>query len=180
MLKRILIFLLALCCCVPALADTYQGYNYDAWGESVPAPQNYLPTHSITLNETGKALKNPSDVFVWQEKLIYISDSGNNRIVVLDADYQLLREIAAYESETGSVELKNPTGIFVDQAGLLYICLPDEGRVVVLDGDNRLVREYGRPESDLLEENAVYKPNKVIANQLGTVFVLPRACIWVR
>lgn len=174
MLKRILIFLLALCCCVPALADTYQGYNYDAWGESVPAPQNYLPTHSITLNETGKALKNPSDVFVWQEKLIYISDSGNNRIVVLDADYQLLREIAAYESETGSVELKNPTGIFVDQAGLLYICLPDEGRVVVLDGDNRLVREYGRPESDLLEENAVYKPNKVIANRLGTVFVLPQ------
>mgnify|MGYP003313035579 CR=1 FL=1 len=157
MLKRILIFLLALCCCVPAFADTYQGYNYDAWGESVPAPQSYLPTHSITLNETGKALKNPSDVFVWQEKLIYISDSGNNRIVVLDADYQLLQEIAAYESDEGSVALKNPTGIFVDQAGLLYICLPDEGRVVVLDEGNRLVREYGRPESDLLEENTVYE-----------------------
>ena len=65
MLKRILIFLLALCCCVPALADPYQGYNYDAWGESVPAPQSYLPVQSITLNETGKAFKNPSDVFVW-------------------------------------------------------------------------------------------------------------------
>ena len=174
MLKRILIFLLALCCCGSALADTYQGYNYDAWGDSVPAPQSYLPIRSITLNDTGKALKNPSDVFVWQEKLVYISDSGNNRIVVLDDQFSLVKEISAYESGEGSIPLTNPAGIFVDGAGLLYVCLPDEGRVVVLDGNNTLVREYGRPESDLLEDTTVYKPNKVIANQLGTVFVLPQ------
>ena len=174
MMKRMLILLLALCCCGTALADTYQGYNYDAWGESVPAPQSYLPTRTITLSKTGTALKSPSDAFVWQEQLIYISDSGNNRIVVLDGEYQLVKEISAYESDEGSVALKNPTGVFVDQNGLLYICLPDEGRVVVLDGDNRLVREYGRPDSDLLDESTVYKPNKVIANQLGTVFVLPQ------
>lgn len=176
MLKRMLILLLALCTCIlPASAETsYQGYNYDAWGNSVPAPQSYLPVKTITLNETGKQFKNPSDVFVWQEKLIYISDSGNNRIVVLDENYQLCKEITAFESDAGSVSLKNPTGVFVDQAGLLYICLPDEGRVVVLDESNRLVREYGRPESDLLDESTVYSPNRVIANQLGTVFVLPQ------
>lgn len=36
MLKRILIFLLALCCCVPALADTYQGYNYEPGERAFP------------------------------------------------------------------------------------------------------------------------------------------------
>lgn len=174
MMKRLLIFLLALCCWGTAWADTYQGYNYDAWGNSVPAPQSYLPVQTVTLTETGKQFKNPSDVFVWQEKLIYISDSGNNRIVVLDENYQLQREVTAFESDGGSTALKNPAGIFVDQAGLLYICLPDEGRVVVLDGEDRLIREYGRPESDLLDDSMVYKPGKVIANQLGTVFVLPQ------
>lgn len=174
MLKRILIFLLALFCCGTALADPYQGYNYDAWGNSVPAPQSYLPVKAITLTETGKALKNPSDVFVWQEKLIYVSDSGNNRIVVLDDQFHLVKEITVFQHGNAAAGLKNPAGVFVDAAGLLYICLPDEGRVVVLDEDNRLVREYGRPVSDLLEDSAVYKPHKVIANQLGTVFVLPQ------
>lgn len=174
MLKRILILLLALCLCSGALADTYQSYNYDAWGDSVPAPQSYLPTRSVTLAESGKALKNPSDVFVWQEKYIYISDSGNNRILVLDKRYQVVKEITTFQSENGDVDLKNPTGIFVDGAGKLYICLPDEGRVVVLDENNTLLCEYGRPESDLMDANTVYKPNKVIANQLGTVFVLPQ------
>lgn len=176
MLKRMLILLLALCTCIlPALAEAaYPGYNYDAWGNSVPAPQSYLPAASVTLNETGTALKNPTDVFVWQEELVYISDSGNNRIVVLDADFRLVKEIAAFTDDSGETKLANPAGVFVDAEGLLYICLPDEGRVVVLDGENRLVRQYGRPESDLLEETAVYKPHKVIANQLGTVFVLPQ------
>lgn len=174
MFKKILIFLLTFCCGGTALADTYQGYNYDAWGESVPAPQSYLPVKAITLVETGLALKNPSDVFVWQESLIYISDTGNNRIVVLDDQYQQVRTISSYSDGAEVVEIKKPAGIFVDASGLLYICLPDEGRVVVLDEDDTLVREYGRPESDLLEDTAVYKPSKVIANQQGTVFILPQ------
>lgn len=176
MLKKVLILMLALCTLVlSASADTaYTGYNYDAWGESVPAPNSYLPVQTINLHESGTTLKSPSDLFVWQNQLIYISDSGNNRIVVLDADYQFVREIVAYQSEDGEVALQNPSGIFVDAQAQLYICLPDEEKVVVLDENNRLVCVYGRPDSDLLEDTTVYKPVRVIANQLGTVFVLPQ------
>ncbi len=174
-MKRLLIFLLVLCCVYQTAVSevSYSGYNYDAWGRSVPAPQSYLPARTVTLNDAGTALKNPTDIFVWHEQLIYLSDSGNNRIVVLDDDFNLLREVSSFVEDGSTTPLVNPTGLFVDDEGMLYVCLPDEGRVVVLDHESCLVREYGRPESDLLEETTAYKPNKVIVNQLGTVFVLP-------
>ena len=160
-----------------AVADrVYQGYIYDAWSNGVPAPNSYLPRSSTTgAEETGKAFRSPADLFVYQDNLVFVSDAGNNRIVVLDGKLRFVREISAYYDEAGAeTALKNPAGLFVDGKGQLYVCLPDEEKVIVLDGENRLLRVYGRPETDLLEDTAVYKPFRVIANQLGTVFILPR------
>lgn len=176
MLKRVFILWLTLCILVlPAAAETsYAGYNYDAWGQSVPAPNSYLPVCALDMAQTGTPLKAPSDVFVWNNERIYISDTGNDRILVLDTDYALVREIKGYTDTAGEGKIKSPAGIFVDQQGMLYICLPTENRVIVLDENDTLVRQYGRPETNLLEDTAEFKPVKVLANQLGTVFVLPQ------
>ncbi|MBE5786754.1 MAG: hypothetical protein E7324_04355 [Clostridiales bacterium] len=178
MLKRCMILIMAfVMIALPAMGEnTYPGYIYDAWGKSVPAPDSYLPAEVINgVAQTGKAFKSPADVFVHNEEFIYISDAGNGRIVVLDQNFAFVREVNKFFlPDGGEVKFKNPSGIFVDEKDQLYICLPDEGRVVVLDQEDKLVREYGRPDSDLLEENAEFKPDKVLANQLGTVFILPK------
>ncbi len=155
---------------------SYTSYIQDAWGDSVPAPDSYLPVRALNgLKETGKRFTKPSDVFVRDDEIIYLSDSGNNRVVVMDGELGFVREITGFTDSSGAlVSLKNPTGLFADGQGLLYICLPDEGRVIVLNEQDCLVAEYGRPDSDLLEENAEFKPDKVLANRLGTVFILPK------
>lgn len=156
--------------------SVYAGYIYDAWGNSVPAPNAYLPQTVVSgEKETGRAFRSPADLFVHDEKTVYISDAGNHRVVVLDEALGFVREITAYYDKEGvKREIRNPAGLFVDREERLYVCLPDEESVVVLDGENRLIRTYGRPDTDLLEPTARYKPVKVLANQLGTVFILPR------
>ena len=177
MFRKSIALLLTLLLLMTAVSESpYTSYTQDAWGNSVPAPDSYLPRAAFNcLAETGKALKAPSDLFVWNDRIIYVSDSGNDRIVVLDADYSCLRVIDRYTDRDGvEYAVKNPAGIFVDGESRLYICLPDEEKVVVLNAEDKLTAEYLRPETDLLDDNTRFSPEKVLANRLGTVFVLPK------
>ncbi len=173
----VLILLILLAAQSVAQADSvYVGFIYDAWSTGVPAPNSYLPAHVINgVAESGGNFRNLSDVYVYNDERVFLSDAGNNRIVVLDADLALVRVITQYiDAEGQNCKLANPAGLFMDREGLLYVCLPDEESVIVLDEEDRLVRTYCRPDTDLLDETAAFRPFKVIANQLGTVFVLPK------
>lgn len=177
MKKRWLCCLLLLCLCIQSVAQAaipYDGYVYDAWGNSVPAPVNYVPVRAVSgLELTGTALKNPADVFVSAEGLVYLSDRGNNRILILGSDLSLLTVMDTIILEDGTTEpLSGPAGLFVDENGQIYVCQPDEGRVALLDRDGRLIRSFTRPESNLMGDGIVYAPSSVLVNTLGTVFVL--------
>ncbi len=176
MKKRLLALLLALCCLpAGALAEApYAGYIYNAWAESVPAPINYLPESARDgMALCGKNFKNPDDVYVSPAGNVYVSDTGNDRVVVLSADLTHLRTVEEIAlPDGGSMPLKAPAGIFVDEAENLFIALPKEGRVVMLDESGLLQAEYVRPDSDLLDDNVIFSPTAVLCNRLGTVFVL--------
>lgn len=154
----------------------YNGYNYDAWGASVPSPNSYQPKalySGVDLSE--KVFNKPSDLFVTESGDIYISDTGNNRIVVVDKSFKLIRIIDSILTDDEKIQkLTAPEGIFVDDKNQVYVALPEEKRVVLLDGQNHLLQEFLRPESDLLEDNLEFKPNRVVVNKFGTVFILVR------
>jgi len=171
--------LLCICCIVGSIpaaqADIpYKGYIYDAWGNSVAAPTSYVFDRVYSgFDLNGKAFKNPSDLFVSSRNRVYISDSGNRQVLVCDEKMQLLQAVTSYFDPDGkAISLTTPRGLFVDGEENLYIALPEEEKVIKIDENLQLLQVFSRPESDLLEKDALFTVSKVVANEMGTVFVL--------
>ena len=78
-------------------------------------------------------LSEPKDLCVTEDRQVYILDSGNNRVVVLDEKLGLRKIIQEFTDQSGKITLDNPTGIFVDQKNLIYIADPNNACVWVSD-----------------------------------------------
>lgn len=151
----------------------YRGYCYDTWGEAVPALNGYQPVKGLTGDSVGAgSFKNPEDMFVDRENNLYILDTGNNRIVVLDAQYRLKNIIDHLEGPQGTESLNNATGLFVVSEKEIYVADRENGRVLILNQQGKILQSIGKPVSNMIAEDLVFKPKKVAVDRLGIVYIL--------
>ena len=170
-----LILVLIMLCAIPVSAQTspYEGYNYDAWGNSVAAPVGYKIDVLADMNRDEKlSFSKPSDLFIDNNGFVYISDTGHNRICICDADLNFVREITTLEKDGVVSPLNGPNGLFVDKQNNIYIALPEECRVVKITSEGKFLKEFLRPETDLINKDIEFKPTKVLVNNSETVFAL--------
>lgn len=110
-------------------------------------------------------LKSPSDIHIDAEDQIYIADTGNHRILVVDSEGYLKRIV-------GEGVLKQPTGVFVDDQGLIYAADSGANEVVQFDAAGNKVRSFGKPDSPLFGANTPYKPAKVAVDKRGNLYIV--------
>ncbi|WP_419874725.1 YIP1 family protein [Candidatus Pristimantibacillus sp. PTI5] len=158
----------------------YETYYKDGFGQLVKTQAAYIPAGIIGSNvriagtsgaaDAGKEAKlpfnQPKDIFVDEKDHIYIADTGNNRIVHLDAQGQYIREIKVEESP-----LKKPSGLYVDKSGEIYVADTGNNRVVRLDPEGKLLKAFGRPESSYLPAGFKYDPVNLIVDKRGFIYV---------
>ncbi|MBO0993494.1 YIP1 family protein [Bacillus sp. SD088] len=156
----------------------YDTFSVDGFGQTIftqPAyePSEVLATDIYVTDESGESvyssLKQPQDIFIDDNDEIYIADTGNNRVVHLDQDGELLREITLPDSP-----LNQPSGIFIDDKGDIYIADTGNKRVVRLDSEGNLIKEFGPPDSKYIDEKFVYEPINMIVDRRGFVFIVSR------
>ncbi|HZG88149.1 NHL repeat-containing protein [Paenibacillus sp.] len=170
---RILTLVLLSCCLLPAAASAdspYEGYIYDSLRNTPESINGYLYQDSIDGYEleTGP-FKEPSDLFVAKDDTLYIVDTGNNRIVHMDANLRVLRVIGP---EEGDGALSSPKGIYVAENGDMYVADTGNQRIVHYDKAGRFVKTYGKPDSPLLESGFTFSPAKVAYDKRGYVFAV--------
>jgi len=85
----------------------------------------------ITDSKVG-ALVLPTDVEVYQSR-IYIVDSGNNRVVVLNKDGKT--QFSFGREGKGEGEFQDPVGIGVDHEGLIYVADTGNHRIQIFSAD---------------------------------------------
>ena len=78
-------------------------------GDPVGAPRAYDLFQVADAAVIGTALKGPSDLCVSGDE-IYIADTGNNRIVVLDSGFRRVREWNGTDSPDGRLDFAAPEG----------------------------------------------------------------------
>lgn len=148
-------------------------YNYSYWRDSVAAPAAYEATRIIDGELLGVgSLKEPSDIYVLNNERIYILDSGNNRIIVTDANFKLIKVIDSFDNNGQIDRFSNPQGIFVTDDYHVYVADTGNKRVVHLDENLRAVTIIDSPESELLAENFEFKPAKIVVDKAGRIYVM--------
>lgn len=157
----------------------YTTYNYNYWNDIVYTPAAYEPEISITGNNLsyegtpiGK-FSSPQDICVSGDGLIYLCDTGNNRIVVLDSDMTTVEKIIEEFDNSGVKDSFNqPYGIAVSEANQIYIADSQNNRIVVLNKDGSLDRIISNPQSESLGEGYVFVPLKVTVDYADRVYCI--------
>ncbi|MGI6569550.1 MAG: hypothetical protein ACOX27_00550 [Caldicoprobacterales bacterium] len=168
--RTIVILLLLLIILCPASGHAQVEYDHVIDSDQrVPVPLTYKPVKVINyLGEEWGYLKAAEDLFMDARGIIYIADTGNNRILKMTREGEIITSITGPEDKP----LKDPRGVFVDKDGDLYIADTGNDRVVHLDPYGDFVEEFTRPDSELLPPNVSFDPNKVFVNSTGYIYII--------
>ena len=152
----------------------YNPYNYDYWENVVHTPAAYVPDGSITGITLGVgAFANPQDICVAPDGDLYIADTGNNRIVVVDAATQTVKKIIDSFENGGKTDTFNaPYGVCVSENEQIYIADKENQRIVVLELDGTFVKTVSDPQSDVLDEGFVFKPLKITVDYADRIYCI--------
>jgi uncharacterized protein (TIGR03663 family) len=96
----------------------------------------------------GRSLARPSAAAAGPGGLRYIADTGNDRVVVLDADGGFVRAFgsgcALARGECADGQLHAPAGIAIGPDGTVHVADTGNGRVVLFDARGRFLRHWSR------------------------------------
>jgi len=153
----------------------YDTYMYDYWEYIVFTPAPYVPGETISGITLGiGAFSDPQGIAVAFDDAVYIADTGNNRIVILEPDLRTVRDVITTFNNNGRTDSFNkPRGVAVSTDGLLYVADTENRRVIALDGFE-VVRTVSNPQSEMLPDDFDFVPFKVTVDFAGRVFVVAR------
>lgn len=158
-----------------ASAEGFYHYGYNRDGEPIEAPAAVEASFSITGESAGTTdFSNAQDLFIADDGTIYVADTGNNRIVLLDKNGKFLKETTAYvDCKTGKKEkFSKPSGIFVNANNDVYICDSGNERVVQLSQDGTNIMNVALKTADVLPKDFKFRPTKISVDHAGRIFVV--------
>lgn len=186
-------------------ATPYQTYTYSIDGKALLSPNAYLPEKLVDSTYMGllddsvmktiypnateaqrkakmKAIEGASDLETDDLGNVYIADTKNNRIVVLDRYYKLKFIIDSFVNDQGiNDKLSEPQGVFITAdklvegelvRGKIYVCDTLNKRIVTFDRDGNFLSIIPEPKSELFETGAVYRPIAVAVDKYDRLYVV--------
>ncbi len=126
----------------------------------------YLPDGTFR-DFDGDSLKRPADVFVDEFDHLFISDEGNDRVIMATLDGETIRVF-------GEDDFKSAGGIYVRE-GKLYAADAKKKAVFVYDtetGEKVFTLEH--PGTPLYGVNAKFEPLKVAVDSAGNIYVISK------
>jgi hypothetical protein len=154
-------------------ASIDSSYSYDEFGNWHPAPPVYLPDCEVSGEDLSTtAFSGISDLFATNDGTLYVVDTGNHRILELDASFHLTREFSSLKGEDGTeIPLEEPLGFFLDAEGRFLIADKGAKKVYITRPDLTVVRTIAAPRSDILPKDFIFTPEKVLVDRTGLVYV---------
>ena len=156
-------------------AAPFQGYTYNHWGLTVPAPVSYTATRSIRgtdIDPTIGNFSNPADLAVCLNNNIYLLDSGNNRVVIFNQKLELVNIIAEFTVNGGRETFNSPQGIFVCRNLNIYIADTENRRIVILDNNGDFISKITAPVMDDIDDEIDFRPTRVAVDLAGRVYAI--------
>lgn len=156
--------------------SNFNSYTYDEWDDSVAAPASYQPVISRNGMEIGAGSFNaPQDFFMDADGHLYVADTGNNRIVVLDAELKLQDVMENVLLGGEEIPLTDIEGLYVTEEHVIYASQTSAGRVLIIE-DGAVTGTIEKPVSNLIGEDFIFAPTKIGIDIYGRAYVLSKGC----
>ena len=175
MKKRILALMLTIIIMAVSfpVSAAYANYTYDIDGDAYIEPDSYVATGTVDGAQLGVGnFSSPKDVFVANNGGLYIADTGNNRIVVLNADLSFNRVIDTFLYGEKQESFNQPSGVFVSDDGTLFVADTENHRLVVLNSIYECTAIYDTPEKMAELSDFEYRPIRISVDSAGRIFVV--------
>ena len=115
----------------------------------------------------------PQDICYADDGNLYLADTGNNRIVVLNNDMtEVVNIIDGFDNNGVKDGFKSPCGVCISEKGQLYVADSQNHRIVVLEKDGTLVRIVQNPVSQSLDAGYVFVPLKVTVDYADRIYCI--------
>ena len=174
------IILAVLCICFVLSASlsvgAYSGYEsneyvYTSEGKDVVIPDAYIYDGTIALGAL-----TPKDMFIASDGQIYVTDTGNNRILIYNTANSATTVLEQFILSDGTATtLNKPEGITVDSEGNIFIADTENNRILKCDKSGKVLLEIGRPEGMVgTDDELIFYPSKLSTDTIGRVYVVAR------
>ena len=151
----------------------YDSYTY--WlnvGEQDKAVYNrpmYSADFNIDVSDLGIAdFSKINDITVDKSGNLYILDK-DSRVVVLDANYKLIREFGLID---GTESYEDAKGIYIAKDNTVYICDTEGHRILHINTDGSLIKKITLPKSNLIPDDFDFRPTNMAIDEYGYTYIL--------
>ncbi len=127
-------------------------------------------------------IQNATDIEVDSENNVYIADPDQNRIIVLDRYYNVKFMLSAFRNPQGVADsLAAPQGVYITPdkivagevvPGKIYVCDTGSNRLVLFSHEGEFLDIIDAPESEMFEENQVFKPIACAVDNYDRLYVV--------
>lgn len=154
----------------------YDTYNYTYWEDIALTPAAYVPVGTVTGQSAGTTdFAEPQDLCVAPDGLVYVADTKNNRIVVLNDNMtETVRVIDSFNRDGTEDSFDAPYGVCVSENMQLYVADSNNKRIVVLTLEGEFVKIIDNPQSEILEDGFDFIPLKVTVDYADRVYVIAK------
>ena len=172
-----LILMLTAFMSLSAASTPYSTYTYSMDKAILLSPPAYAPNRTIDSFDMNLStpLKNPGDLFVADDMKIYIADTGNSRVVVLDSECKVIFEISAFVNEQGVPDsLNSCEGVFANKE-FIYVCDTLNARIVVFDLEGNFDHTIYSPEADVMGDDTLFRPKNIAVDSSGRMYIVSKS-----
>lgn len=169
-LSVIFAFFIALCGTVTAFAASSNSYVYDSDDAAVAVPAPYSAARYMSGAFGGKPLSAPKDLYVRDGK-IYILDSGNHRVVVLNEEFTFQKEIT-FRLDGKPLTFGDAQGLFVTSDQTLYIADKAAMTVYVAEQSGNIKGNILSPPADKVDADFEFTPTSVVVDTAGIIYII--------
>ena len=160
----------------------YDGYTYNYYLDTKESPATFLLERTIGAeNMNGTAFSGVDDIDTSSDGRIFIVDSVESRVNVVDSEGVYLYSVKLLRNPDGKIALDeagnqivltSPEGVWVhEKEQEIYIADTGAGRIVVLNlEDYTLKRIIERPAT--LSGDTVFKPSKITVDLANRIYVV--------
>lgn len=157
---------------ITASAESFQEKNGQGKTVLVQQKDVFVSSRYLQGQDFGIGAFNTINDICVTGDYIYLLDSGNSRIVVLNKDYQFVRVIDSIKNGEEVLDLSTVNGLYVAKSGTIYLADSTNQRVVIANAEGAVVKVLTKPDSPIIPDNLEFNAMKVLEDEDGFIFVL--------